>query len=342
MDNAYLAHVLVRYIVAILAGALALGLSAHASRQRCFGLGCLAGWVACAALSALIFGLKSSGLIARPWPAVLVGLTNTLAGPLLLAYVLHALHQRKLHWAAYLPFQLNLLAVLLFGDALGLWMIVVGTILVDFAYTAAAWVLYIRAKNSVEPRRPILPVLGVLIAISTFHLGQIAMITEMGGKLLAYDVPFLVIGTWLVIAIYIALIGSPTLRAFVPALAPVADAGDRALLTRIDLVMLEQRPWTDPELEVGKLAALLETNTNAVSRALSRAGNTNFYDYVNSYRAEEAERLLLDPEEARIKIEALGRQAGFRARSTFFKVFRARTGLAPAEFRRTRNPAAAD
>jgi transcriptional regulator GlxA family with amidase domain len=46
--------------------------------------------------------------------------------------------------------------------------------------------------------------------------------------------------------------------------------------------------------------------------------------------------------EARIKIEALGRQAGFRARSTFFKAFRAYAGLSPAEFRRERNAAAAD
>jgi transcriptional regulator GlxA family with amidase domain len=46
---------------------------------------------------------------------------------------------------------------------------------------------------------------------------------------------------------------------------------------------------------------------------------------------------LSDPSEARIKIEALGRQAGFRARSTFFKLFRQHTGQTPSEYRAARN-----
>jgi AraC-like DNA-binding protein len=66
---------------------------------------------------------------------------------------------------------------------------------------------------------------------------------------------------------------------------------------------------------------------------LSRAGVTTFYAFVSLHRVREAERLLLDPNEARVKVEALGRQAGFRSRSTFFKAFREHTGLTPAEYR---------
>jgi len=78
---------------------------------------------------------------------------------------------------------------------------------------------------------------------------------------------------------------------------------------------------------------MLGTYPSAVSRALGRAGNTAFYDYVNEYRVREAQRLLTDPVESRFKVEALGRQAGFRARSTFFKLFRQHTGVTPAEYR---------
>jgi AraC-like DNA-binding protein len=325
-----------------MATALAFGIGAHAWRQRSFGLACLTGWVASAAAAAWAIALAGSGYVAFAWWPRVVGPANLLAGAMLLAYVYHALHQRKVHWLVFVPFAAHLAATFLLGDELNKWISVKNTIGMEIAFTLAAWVVYLHAARASTGRWPALPALGVLIAISTLHLGQLASMFGIGGKGPANLAPFIVIAVWLAIAIGIALIGSPVLRAFVPAVAPDADAADRELFARIEQVMHGQRPWTNPDLDVGALAAHLSTNANAVSRALSRAGNTNFYDYVNAFRVREAERLLLDPQEARIKIEALGRQAGFRARSTFFKAFRAYAGLSPAEFRRARNAAAAD
>lgn len=339
MDNE---QVLLRFLVACMATVLAFGIGAHAWRQRSFGLACLAGWVASAAAAAWAIALAGSGYVAFAWWPRVVGPANLLAGAMLLAYVFHALHQRKVHWLVFAPFVLHLAATLVLGDGLKQWITVKMTIGAEIAYTIAAWVVYLRGARRAAGRWPALPAFGVLIAISTLHLGQLASMFGIGGEGPANLAPFIVIGVWLALAIGIALVGSPVLRAFVPAVAPDADAADRELFARIEQAMQGQRPWTDPGLDVGTLAVHLGSNANAVSRALSRAGNTNFYDYVNAFRVREAERLLLDPGEARIKIEALGRQAGFRARSTFFKAFRAYAGLSPAEFRRARNPAAAD
>lgn len=330
------------YLVAFMATVLAIGIGAQAWRQRSFGLACLAGWVASAATAAWVIALASSGYVGFAWWRMVVGSANLLAGAMLLAYVFHALHQRKVHWLVFAPFALHLAATLVFGDGLRQWITVKMTIAMEIAYTLAAWAVYAHAARASPDRWPALPALGVLIAISSLHLGQIASIFAIGGRGPANLAPFVVIAIWLAIAIGIALVSSPVLRAFVPAVAPTADGADRELFARIEQMMREQRPWADAGLEVGSLAELLGVSANAVSRALSRAGNTNFYDYVNSFRVREAERLLLDPREARFKIEALGRQAGFRARSTFFKSFRAYAGLTPAEFRRARNPAAVD
>jgi AraC-like DNA-binding protein len=330
-------------IVAFMATALALGVGAHARRQRSFGLACLAAWVACTASTAwIIVFLQGTSDPMFQQKRLLIGLINSLAAPLLLTYILHALHGRKLHWLAFTPFFLLVLAAISQGVAINEWFNVRVVIAIEFAYTATAWFFYMRAARADERGWPALPALGVLVAVSTPLLAQILFLFGIGSRVFAFNIPFFVIGVWLAIAIGQALFDSSALRAFVPALAPAADAGDEELFARVDLAMREQRPWMDPELEVGVLARLIGTNANAVSRALSRAGNTNFYDYLNGYRVREAERLLLDPEESRFKIEALGRQAGFRARSTFFKVFRAHTGLTPAEFRRARNPATAE
>lgn len=330
-------------IVAFMATALALGVGAHAWRQRSFGLGCLASWVACTASTAwIIVFLRGPADPLFQQKRLAIGLINSLAAPLLVTYVLHALHGRRLNWLAFTPFFLLVLAALSQGVAMNDWFTVRVVIAMEFGYTATAWLIYLRAARATGNGWPALPALGVLVAVSTPLLAQVLFLFGIGSKEFAFNIPFFVIGTWLAVALGQALFDSPALRRFVPALVPAADTGDRELYTRIEQAMRDQRPWTDPDLEVGALAKLLGANANAVSRALSRAGNTNFYDYLNGYRVREAERLLLDPEESRFKIEALGRQAGFRARSTFFKAFRAHTGLTPAEFRRARNPVAAE
>jgi AraC-like DNA-binding protein len=148
--------------------------------------------------------------------------------------------------------------------------------------------------------------------------------------------PFAVVASWAFAAIGIALAESPSLRRLARARDATQVGAEEALFDRIRAIMLESRPWSQPDFDVGGLAKLLGTHPNAVSRALSRAGGTNFYDFVNGHRLSEAERLLSDPRESRVKIEALGRQAGFKARSTFFKLFRQHTGQTPSEYRATR------
>jgi AraC-like DNA-binding protein len=259
----------------------------------------------------------------------------------LLAYVLHALHRRK-PITRILAIPAARAGALVLGVALNQWVRMLAVIVAQLVYTVAAWVIYLRAARANGNRWLAPPVLAVLIAVSSLHLVQFASLAGLGSPMVIVQSRLILTATWAVVAFGFALFSSPLLRTLAPALVPGADAADHGLFARIEQAMRGQRPWTDPDLDVGALAKLLGTNANAVSRALSRAGNTSFYDYVNAFRVREAERLLLDPQEARIKIEALGRQAGFRARSTFFKAFRAYAGLSPAEFRRARNATVAD
>lgn len=59
----------------------------------------------------------------------------------------------------------------------------------------------------------------------------------------------------------------------------------------------------------------------------------NFYDLVNSYRVEEAKRLLLDPKNSNYTILSVGFEAGFNSKTTFNTVFKKFTGLSPTEFK---------
>ncbi|MEL6193742.1 MAG: helix-turn-helix domain-containing protein, partial [Bacteroidota bacterium] len=68
---------------------------------------------------------------------------------------------------------------------------------------------------------------------------------------------------------------------------------------------------------------------------ISSCQEQNFSDYVNAYRVEEVIRLLNHPDFASYSFLALGLEAGFNSKSTFFSVFKKMTGKTPSEYKKT-------
>jgi AraC-like DNA-binding protein len=325
---------MLRYTVALLGTLLALGIGVHAWRQRSFGVGCLALWMAALALSAwaMVVMINPLGKLTPPG-MLMCGLLTTLAGPLLLGYVTYAVRGVRLHWAWFLPFAVHAAACLVLGTHLNYFLGAIPVTMFEYCYTVAAWIVCLRHAR---PRSSQPAVIGVLAAVMLTDVGTGAGILDYLGFIDYRPIrqaPLVILIVWLAVALIMALTNSPLLRRLVPSLTPPAGDAERALFARIERLMQDEQPWSDPDFDVGTLARLLKTYPNAVSKALSRAGDTTFYDYVNAHRVREAQRLLKDPVESRFKVEALGRQAGFRARSTFFKLFRQHTGLTPAEYR---------
>lgn len=102
---------------------------------------------------------------------------------------------------------------------------------------------------------------------------------------------------------------------------------------RLERIMQEKAPYLNPDLSRRQLAEMLATNENYLYQAL-RYGvpSEKFNDYVNRYRLDYAVRLLVETPDA--KIEAIAFNAGFRARQTFYRYFRARFNMTPIEYQR--------
>jgi AraC-like DNA-binding protein len=327
---------LLRLTTALLATLLFCGIAAHARRQRSFGVTCLALWTGVLAASAwqTVLMITPAGYL-TPLGRLLAGLVLTLGPPLLLGYVTWSVRGMRLHRAWLLPFATYATAALVLGTGLNARLSMLVPLVLSWAYTVVGWVVWFRHAR---PRSGQPVVIAVLAAVTAAQLGQVLGVLDLLGYVdyrPLRQASLVIISAWLAIALVMALTDSPLFRKLAPALAPPVSDADRALFARIERLMQETRPWCDPDFDVGALARLLGTYPNAVSKALGRAGGTTFYDYVNAYRVREAQRLLTDPTESRFKVEALGRQAGFRARSTFFKLFRQHTGVSPAEYRAT-------
>lgn len=92
--------------------------------------------------------------------------------------------------------------------------------------------------------------------------------------------------------------------------------------------------YRDLDLSLARLSAAAGTPAHHASQAIAEAGAGSFYDLLTARRVAEAKRRLRDPANARIAVEALGMESGFRSRSAFYAAFKAATGSTPAEFRK--------
>lgn len=122
-----------------------------------------------------------------------------------------------------------------------------------------------------------------------------------------------------------------------PADAEEQDAGkntattaDEELMARIGQLMDEQQPYLNPDLKIADVAKALGTNATYVSRCINAERDATFSQFVNAYRISHAQQLLRQQPD--MKIAALSTASGFANETTFFRAFKALTGMTPKEW----------
>ena len=87
-------------------------------------------------------------------------------------------------------------------------------------------------------------------------------------------------------------------------------------------------------LNIEQFSKRIDLPAKDVSAVINRHYDTNFFEFINKYRVEEAKRLLSDPEYASITILDILLQAGFNSKSAFHRFFTRLVGMSPTEFRK--------
>ncbi len=112
------------------------------------------------------------------------------------------------------------------------------------------------------------------------------------------------------------------------------DGQARRLLEYMD----REKAYLSPELNLFDLARALGLPAYQLSALLNRKLGKTFFEFVNGYRVEEAQRRLLDPAGANLKILALALECGFNSKSSFNRIFKEMTGQTPSDFQRRGRP----
>jgi len=116
-------------------------------------------------------------------------------------------------------------------------------------------------------------------------------------------------------------------------LTPVVSVSGETLV-RIKQLMEEELIFKEESLTIGQLARRLELPDHRLRKIInSGLGFRNFNDFLNSYRVEEAARLLADPVIRDVQILNIAQESGFRSLSSFNKAFKETYQMTPRSYR---------
>ena len=107
-----------------------------------------------------------------------------------------------------------------------------------------------------------------------------------------------------------------------------------ALSAKLDAIMADRELYTRPNLKISELAETAGTNRTYVSNAINGIKGISFSDYVNSFRIKRAKELMLSRENS-FTMSVVAEKSGFLSEATFYRQFKAVTGLTPNQWLHT-------
>lgn len=99
-------------------------------------------------------------------------------------------------------------------------------------------------------------------------------------------------------------------------------------------LMKIQKPYLDSELNLIKLAELINMTPHQLSYIINTGYNENFFQYINTYRVEKAKELLLNEEMNKLSILGIAFESGFNSKTSFNTTFKKISGQTPSEFKK--------
>lgn len=95
----------------------------------------------------------------------------------------------------------------------------------------------------------------------------------------------------------------------------------------------QQKLYLNQSINIEQFSDKINLPQRDVSFAINRAFNTNFFEFINSYRIEEAKSYLSNKQYDNMTIMDILLESGFNSKSSFQRFFKRLVGMSPSEFR---------
>ncbi|MEM7656976.1 MAG: helix-turn-helix domain-containing protein [Bacteroidota bacterium] len=114
---------------------------------------------------------------------------------------------------------------------------------------------------------------------------------------------------------------------------PSLEAADlRKGKQQLDTAMREGAYFLNPKLSLAELSREIGMPSAQLSQIINAGFDKNFNQFVNTYRVEAFQQMVMDPKQAHLSFLAIALDCGFNSKATFNRVFKQMTGLSPREY----------
>ncbi|WP_319481238.1 helix-turn-helix domain-containing protein [uncultured Draconibacterium sp.] len=109
------------------------------------------------------------------------------------------------------------------------------------------------------------------------------------------------------------------------------------LKEKIEAFMDKHEPYLQSQIRIKDLADLTGISSHQISQVINESFNQNFYEFINTYRVKKAISLIEDSKNSSLTYSAIGFEAGFNSKTTFYEAFKKTTGTTPAQYKINNN-----
>jgi len=99
-------------------------------------------------------------------------------------------------------------------------------------------------------------------------------------------------------------------------------------------LMTEKKLFETNDISLIKIAEILNIPRAYISEVLNNHMNTNFQDFVNSYRVEAFIHDLKNRDFDQFSLLGMAQNVGFKSKTTFYSAFKKHTGVTPLEYKK--------
>ncbi|HSD62458.1 MAG TPA: AraC family transcriptional regulator [Ignavibacteriaceae bacterium] len=114
----------------------------------------------------------------------------------------------------------------------------------------------------------------------------------------------------------------------------ISDEESNIYLEKLLAYMSAEKPYLISTLTIKELSERLEINPRILSRIINEKKHQNFFDFINSYRIDDAKMILSNPAKRKMTILEILYDVGFNSKSVFNTTFKKYTGATPTEYRK--------
>lgn len=106
-------------------------------------------------------------------------------------------------------------------------------------------------------------------------------------------------------------------------------------LLKLKKYMTDEKPFLNPDLKIQDISKEINVPVRELSVLINHQLGQHFYDFVNTYRIENAMEILKDSSKSKVTILEILYEVGFNSKSSFNTAFKKQTGNTPTAYRKT-------